>query len=118
MSAPMTTGRTPALSSAPASEPTPTTDLDACAGGWCGHYHPTPAPDDPLLDAERRVRDRLRDLEEAVHCLPADHLLRRQWEAGELYTPWRTRAHALLWRIGSEQRSWQRVYRVLRGWAP
>lgn len=88
--------------------------LDACYEGTCGHFHPAPAPDDPLLAAERRVRDALHDLRSAVEALPPEHSLRRDYLAGDLYASWSTRAAALLWRIQRERHAWRRIHRTLR----
>lgn len=81
--------------------------LDACRDGSCDHHHASPRSDDPQRQAERRVRLALEELRAAIGALPADHSLRQQFEAGELYAPWRLRAHALLFRIARERAEWQ-----------
>lgn len=89
--------------------------LAACRSGACDHFHFRPV-DDPQLRAERRVRDALHELDAAIGCLPAGHSLRRQYQAGELYAPWRLRADALLHRIERERDEWQSL-QVAMAWA-
>ena len=91
-----------------------TDPLAACRSGECGHSH-RGSSGDPRIPAERRVRDALRELETAIGALPAEHALRRRYQAGELYAPWRLRAHALLYRIERERHDWTSL-RVAMAW--
>lgn len=88
--------------------------LTACRLGQCEHSHWSPPPPSAERRAEIRVRDALRELREAVRCLPDGHLLRHQYEQGA-YAPWRLRAHALMFEIDRDQASWARLSRSLRG---